>query len=517
MEPKTLELINTGIKSLTYLGLALITLQAARFGFDIYKEANRKDDKEENQNPRELRPILKRVDVQRGVAIEDGHSSPIANSDNTSNKKVAFKDEQKPSDKQTFSFPSLPSQPNPANTPQKNAAANNKVADDIMEAINSMLSKQAAENSSNVAFPKRKASTDASRMFEKQTNGENEGMEYFTVVFTGGPCAGKTTALASVSEMLKEMGFDVIIVPEASTLIFSSGVSLDLGTYTKPQGVDFQKALMKLQIHLEETFARIISINSPKPDRPKQKIILCDRGLMDGKAYLESDQWDMLLLEMGIEENSILELRYDVVIHMVTAADGAEEFYQKDNNLARHEGINLAKELDRKLKEAWKDHPNFYLINNDGGFEQKLEKVREVCLLNLGMPIQSTWVRKFIIKDNRDLFSWVVKRNKLEHFNITDSFFVESKTRINPWNKGKSSEENTVETVNFLRKRENNLRLTFLKCKKKKALDEKNKQIIPSSKQIITWREYCSILDMRRKETIHEIHRERCCHLYKDM
>jgi len=37
------------------------------------------------------------------------------------------------------------------------------------------------------------------------------------ICLTGGPCAGKTSGLAYVSERLRERGFGVYLVPEAAT------------------------------------------------------------------------------------------------------------------------------------------------------------------------------------------------------------------------------------------------------------------------------------------------------------
>jgi len=38
--------------------------------------------------------------------------------------------------------------------------------------------------------------------------------------------------------------------------------------------------------------------------------------------------------------------RYNQVIHMVSAAKGAEDFYDIKNHLTRHESIDLARQLD---------------------------------------------------------------------------------------------------------------------------------------------------------------------------
>ena len=68
-------------------------------------------------------------------------------------------------------------------------------------------------------------------------------------------------------------------------------------------------------------------------------IILIDRGLMDGSAYVEQYQWQALIDQLGVNILELRDERYDAVIHMVTAADGAEEFYDHKTNVARYENI----------------------------------------------------------------------------------------------------------------------------------------------------------------------------------
>ena len=50
-----------------------------------------------------------------------------------------------------------------------------------------------------------------------------------------------------------------------------------------------------------------------------------DRGLLDIAAYLPRDLWCKLLDVEGSTEKSLVD-RYDLVLHLVTAADGAEKF-----------------------------------------------------------------------------------------------------------------------------------------------------------------------------------------------
>lgn len=78
-----------------------------------------------------------------------------------------------------------------------------------------------------------------------------------------------------------------------------------------------------MQIGLEDTFIDIAKMAGSHED----VIILVDRGLLDGSAYVNISQWNAVLDDMGLQGEILRDNRYDAIIHMVTAADGAEEFY----------------------------------------------------------------------------------------------------------------------------------------------------------------------------------------------
>lgn len=61
---------------------------------------------------------------------------------------------------------------------------------------------------------------------------------------------------------------------------------------------------------------------------------------------------------------------------MVTAAEGAENFYTLKNNEARHEGIDTAKKLDKKTLNAWIQHPRINIVPNVEGesFDDKINR-----------------------------------------------------------------------------------------------------------------------------------------------
>ena len=46
------------------------------------------------------------------------------------------------------------------------------------------------------------------------------------ICLTGGPCAGKTTAMATLNQRLSQLGFRVLIVPEAATMLMKGGAMI---------------------------------------------------------------------------------------------------------------------------------------------------------------------------------------------------------------------------------------------------------------------------------------------------
>ncbi len=44
------------------------------------------------------------------------------------------------------------------------------------------------------------------------------------IVLTGGPGAGKTTSLSYLYDKLSDLGFRVIMIPEAARMVLSSGI-----------------------------------------------------------------------------------------------------------------------------------------------------------------------------------------------------------------------------------------------------------------------------------------------------
>lgn len=66
--------------------------------------------------------------------------------------------------------------------------------------------------------------------------------------------------------------------------------------------------------------------------------------------------------------------RYDLVLHLTTAADGAEKFYTTETNAARLETPEQAKELDRKIRSCYDCHKNVQVVDNSTDFSGKLKR-----------------------------------------------------------------------------------------------------------------------------------------------
>ncbi len=98
------------------------------------------------------------------------------------------------------------------------------------------------------------------------------------IVLTGGPCAGKTSALTKVEEELTEKGYKVFIVSESATELIRGGI--------KPFGniplnlIKFQELILQYQYQKEKIYEEAAA----SLDENAKCVIIYDRGLLDNKA-----------------------------------------------------------------------------------------------------------------------------------------------------------------------------------------------------------------------------------------
>lgn len=216
----------------------------------------------------------------------------------------------------------------------------------------------------------------------------------FRIVITGGPCGGKTTAMSTLSQFLENKGWRVFLVPEAATMLFQNGGRFHDFLRDGENGIaSFQTQLARLQMTLENVMEKMALSTGQKC------VILCDRGAMDGKAYCSASAWGMVLDGLGQTESQLRDRRYDAVIHLTSAAHGAEKFYtlvqaEQGEVSARTESLEEARVQDDKTAQVWVGHDNLYVVDNATGFAAKMERTVDRVLKRIGEPVHGHALRK---------------------------------------------------------------------------------------------------------------------------
>ena len=172
------------------------------------------------------------------------------------------------------------------------------------------------------------------------------------IVLTGGPGGGKTTA---ADLFRREIGERVVIVPEAATLLFSGGFPRSTDTRAQKAA---QQAIYHVQTQLENVQSALY------PDR----VLLCDRGTLDGAAYWPGDRADFF---DAVGSSELVELeRYDAVLFFESAAVGNISI--EGGNPTRVETNAEAVTLDARLRMLWSKHPHFAVVPHHPSFMKKI-------------------------------------------------------------------------------------------------------------------------------------------------
>lgn len=214
------------------------------------------------------------------------------------------------------------------------------------------------------------------------------------VVVSGGPSGGKTTALAAWPPDLEARGFGVLTTPEAATTFIVGGFPiLDALADGDDKLWTLQIAITRLQLAVFKTYDEMARKLARTTGR--RYVVLHDRGICDNAAYIGPELFEQLLDEVGITMHEARDA-YDMALHLVTAADGAEDHYSCENNAARTESPELARELDAKTRRAWHGHEHLKMIDNSTDFDGKLARgLREI--LNVLAAPPTEYERKFLL------------------------------------------------------------------------------------------------------------------------
>jgi predicted ATPase len=172
------------------------------------------------------------------------------------------------------------------------------------------------------------------------------------IVLTGGPGGGKTTA---ADLFRREIGEQVVLVSESATTLFAGGFP----RVSDPEARrSVQRAIFAVQRSLEDIQASLF------PDR----VLLCDRGTVDGAAYWPEGA-DGYFAEMGTTHQAELG-RYDAVLFFETANVAGVEI--EGGNRYRTESVQEAIDVDRRLRELWSSHPRFHFVPHNPSFLRKI-------------------------------------------------------------------------------------------------------------------------------------------------
>jgi predicted ATPase len=169
------------------------------------------------------------------------------------------------------------------------------------------------------------------------------------VVLTGGPGGGKSSFLADIRRD-PDLVDRVVILPEAIHAAMRSSVG--------PHEPLFQRLVVNLQKGIEQAMAQSLD--------GEDRVLLTHRGTLDPLAFCLANGWteELFLRTTGVclaEEYR----RYYGVIHLVSTAVGAQQFYRFRPEEHRPETPGEAAILDEHLGRIWGQHPRYHRIDND--------------------------------------------------------------------------------------------------------------------------------------------------------
>lgn len=182
------------------------------------------------------------------------------------------------------------------------------------------------------------------------------------IVLTGGPGAGKTAVLELARLHLCE---HVAVLPEAASMLFHGG--FPRSSKAAPLRAA-QRAIFHVQQELEVATAAA---------RPELKVMLCDRGTVDGAAYWPGP--DTLWSAVGTTQVAELA-RYAAVIHLRTPADDG---YSRASNPARIEDMAEAVRIDARIAALWRAHPGYRVVPSREDFVAKAHQALALLLTEL--------------------------------------------------------------------------------------------------------------------------------------
>lgn len=196
-------------------------------------------------------------------------------------------------------------------------------------------------------------------------------MKIYKIAVTGGPCALKTKSIQAIENHLKEKySLPVFLLEETATDLIKNIIHPDDCTDVR----NFQTLVFGTQTSKEQELREKIESEYDF----YQCVVICDRGILDNKAYLPSQKdFDKILDQYNYSEIKILD-SYDLVIDLISTANSEYGNYGKDNNKERFESNEFARLLDIKTTNAWVAHRNLEIIDCKPTEKEKIDSILKV-------------------------------------------------------------------------------------------------------------------------------------------
>lgn len=211
-------------------------------------------------------------------------------------------------------------------------------------------------------------------------------------VLTGGPCGGKSTIQKHLAEASISAGYIPIFLPEMATKVMASGIKPDEQILST---LDFQRLILRQQLGQENDYQLLLKATK---NTDKKILIFLDRGINDAKSYVSDSLWKQILASENLTEQDVFR-RYDMVLHLVTTAYGAEQYYTLANNPERYENtIEKARMAEDANRKVYIGHPSVKYFDNSTDFPGKIERVLDAVFSFLGKPYPLENQSRFIIQ-----------------------------------------------------------------------------------------------------------------------
>ncbi len=201
------------------------------------------------------------------------------------------------------------------------------------------------------------------------------------ILLSGGPGGGKSHALGFLKKALTEFGYTVYLVEESATKVLERGFDRSC------PALEFQTEIARLQLKME---AEVDSIEDDG-----RSVIICDRGLMDCRVYLDDDDFEAIKQELKLSDIDMRD-RYDAVFHLDSTSTNKDVNYHTGE--IRIENRQEAKSINERSLRAWCGNPHYRFIPVCDTIDEKLNRLLSEVKAFLGIPKPLEIERKFLIK-----------------------------------------------------------------------------------------------------------------------